>query len=49
MQSQNSKYLRLKRQTHETYLHIITSHFVSVKIWFNFNNETNMRDAYAMP
>ena len=24
---------RLKRQTYETYLHIITSHLVSVKIW----------------
>ena len=27
------KYIRLKRQTYETYLHIITSHLVSVKIW----------------
>ena len=27
------KHFRLKRQTYETYLHIITSHLVSVKIW----------------
>ena len=27
------KHIRLKRQTYETYLHIITSHLVSVKIW----------------
>ena len=26
------KHFRLKRQTYETYLHIITSHLVSVKI-----------------
>lgn len=26
------KHIRLKRQTYETYLHIITSHLVSVKI-----------------
>ena len=27
------KHIRLNRQTYETYLHIITSHLVSVKIW----------------
>ena len=27
------KHICLKRQTYETYLHIITSHLVSVKIW----------------